>query len=100
MVRTTLRRLYLSLPDNGDCGPLAELLCRAVIDSAHHLIPSIAGPIKLVPLDALADAEFSLSALKKAAVRGRLEVIKSGDGRYLSSRAAVQRYRESKFKGY
>jgi fido (protein-threonine AMPylation protein) len=90
----------LDKADNGDCGPLAELLCRAVIDSAHHLIPSIAGPIKLVPLEALADAEFSLSALKKAAVRGRLEVIKGDDGRYLSSRAAVQRYKESKFKGY
>jgi hypothetical protein len=85
--------------DKNDRGPLAELLCRAVIDSAHHLIPSIAGPIKLVPLETLVDKEFSLTALRKAAVRGRLEVIKGGDGRYLSSRAAIERYRESKFKG-
>ncbi len=96
------RSMYLNAlgrADNDDCGPLAELLCRAVIDSAHHLIPSIAGPIKLVPLETLADGEFSLAALKKAAVRGRLEVIKGDDGRYLSSRAAVERYKESKFKG-
>jgi fido (protein-threonine AMPylation protein) len=88
----------LDRADNGDSGPLAELLCRAVIDSAYHLIPAIAGPIKLVPLETLVDQDFSLSALRKAAVRGRLEAIKGDDGYYLSSRAAVQRYKESKFK--
>jgi fido (protein-threonine AMPylation protein) len=88
----------LDKADKDDVGPLAELLCRAVIDSAYYLIPSIAGPIKLVPLETLADDEFSLPALKKAAGRGRLEAIKASDGRYLSSRAAVQRYKESKFQ--
>jgi hypothetical protein len=88
----------LDKADRGDCSGLAELLCRSVIDSAYHLIPSIAGPIKLVPLETLANNEFSLSALRKAAVRGRLEVVKGDDGRYLSSRAAVERYKKSKFK--
>jgi hypothetical protein len=88
----------LDKADNGDNGQLAELLCRAVIDSAHHLIPSIAGPIKLVPLETLVDKDFSLTALRKAAVRGRLDAIKDDGGRYLSSRAAVERYKKSKFK--
>jgi Fic family protein len=88
----------LNKADTGDNSQLADLLCRAVIDSAYHLIPAIAGPIKLVPLEALVDEEFSLTALRKAAVRGRLEAIKGDDGYYLSSRAAVDRYRQSKFK--
>jgi Fic family protein len=88
----------LDKADKGDNGPLAELLSRAIIDSAHYLIPSIAGPIKLVPLETLANDEFSLSALKKAATRGRLEAIKGSDGRYLSSRTAVNKYKDSKFK--
>jgi hypothetical protein len=95
------RKKYLAAldrADRGDSGPLAELLSRAVIDSAHHLIPSIAGPVKYVPLETLADGEFSLVALKQAAHRGRLEVIKSANGSYLSSRTALQRYRESKYK--
>ena len=95
------RAKYLSAldkADKGDNSQLAELLCRAVINSAHHLIPSIAGPIKLVPLEALVDEDFSLPALRKAAVRGRLEAIKGRDGRYLSSRTAVKRYKDSKHK--
>jgi len=87
----------LDKADNSELSPLAEILCRAVIDSAHHLIPSIAGPIKFVPLETLVTDEFSLAALKKAAGRGRLEVIKGDDGHYLSSKVAVKRYKESKF---
>ncbi len=94
------RKRYLSdldKADKGEVNPLAELLSRAIIDSAHILIPAIAGPVKWVPLEALADGEFSLPALRQAASRGRLEVIKGADGRYLSSKAAIERYRGSKY---
>ncbi|MHB9149341.1 MAG: Fic family protein [Thermoleophilia bacterium] len=87
----------LDRADHDDLGPLAELLARSVIDNLHRLIPNIAGPVKYVPLEALADEEFSLSALKQAASRGRLEAIIGSDGRYRSSRAAVDAYRASKY---
>lgn len=87
----------LDRADHGDLGPLAELIARAVVDNLHRLIPSIAGPAKYVPLEALADADFSLSALKQAAGRGRLEAIIDSQGHYRSSRAAVERYKASKY---
>jgi hypothetical protein len=94
------RRRYLAAldrADHGDLGPLAELIVRSVVDNLHRLIPSIAGPAKHVPLEALVDEEFSLAALKQAAGRGRLEAIIGADGRYRSSRAAVDAYKASKY---
>lgn len=93
------RRYLVSLDraDHDDLGPLAELIARSVIDNLHRLIPNIAGPAKYVPLEALVDEEFSLAALKQAAVRGRLEAIIGPDGRYQSSRAAVEAYKASKY---
>jgi Fic family protein len=94
------RRHYftaLDRADRGDLGPLAELIARSVIDNLHRLIPNIAGPAKYVPLESLADEEFSLAALKQAAGRGRLEAIIGTDGRYRSSRAAVEAYKVSKY---
>ncbi len=87
----------LDRADHDDLGPLAELLVRSVVDILHRLIPNIAGPAKYVPLEALADEEFSLAALKQAAGRGRLEAIIGTDGRYRSSRAALDAYRASKY---
>ena len=94
------RRRYLSAldhADRGDLGPLGELIARSVVDNLHRLIPSIAGPAKYVPLEALVDDEFSLAALKQAAGRGRLEAIIGADGRYRSSRAALEAYKASKY---
>lgn len=87
----------LERADHGNLAPLAEIIARSVIDNLHRLIPNIAGPVKYVPLEALADGEFSLSALKQAAGRGRLEAIIGSDGRYRSSRAAVEAYKASKY---
>jgi hypothetical protein len=100
IVLKSQRRRYLKAldkADKGDLKPLAELLCRVIIDSAYILIPNIAGSIKWVPLETLVSDEFSLAALRQAASRGRLEVIKGADGRYLSSKAAIERYRDSKY---
>jgi Fic family protein len=88
----------LDRADHDDLGPLAELIVRAVVDNLHRLIPNIAGPAKYVPLEALADEEFSLAALKQAAGRGRLEAIIGNDGRYRSSRAALETYKASRYK--
>ncbi|HEX5640710.1 MAG TPA: Fic family protein [Thermoleophilia bacterium] len=88
----------LDRADHDDLGPLAELIVRAVVDNLHRLIPNIAGPAKYVPLEALADDEFSLAALKQAAGRGRLEAIIGNDGRYRSSRAALEAYKASRYK--
>ncbi len=87
----------LDRADHDDLGPLAEIIVRSVIDNLHRLIPNIAGSAKYVPLEALIDEEFSLAALKQAAGRGRLEAIIGADGRYRSSRAAVEAYKASKY---
>ena len=84
--------------DHDDLGPLAEILVRTVIDKVYFLIPSIAGPVRFVPLESLADDEFNLVALKQAASTGRLDAVKGADCRYLPSREALQAYRESKCK--
>lgn len=94
------RRRYLKAldrADHGELAPLAEVIARSVIDNLHRLIPNIAGPAKYVPLEALVDEEFSLLALRQAASRGRLEAILGPDGRYRSSRAAVEVYKASKY---
>jgi len=88
----------LDRADNGDYGPLAELLSRSVVDNLHTLIPNIAGPAKYVPLQSLVDADFSLVALKAAATRGRLEAIRGADGQWRSSRMALAAYKDSRFK--
>ncbi len=101
IVRKEHRRRYLKgleRADGGDHGPLAELLARSVVDSLHRLIPDIAGPAKFVPLEALVDDELSLSALRQAATRGRLDAILGPDRRYRSSRAAVDAYKASRYR--
>lgn len=88
----------LDRADHGDLGPLAELLSRSVIDNLHRLIPNIAGPARFVPLQALADGEFSYVALKQAASRGRLEAVRGSDGQWRSSRSAVNAYKLSRYR--
>lgn len=85
----------LEKADRGDLGPLAEQICRSVIDNLHHLIPEIAGPSKFVPLQALQDDTMSYAALRQAAARGRLEAVQETDGSWRSSRRAVEEYRRT-----
>ena len=89
----------LDRADNGDLGPLAELLARSVIDNLHRLIvPNIAGPARLVPLKSLAAGDVSYQALRQAAARGRLEATYGADGAWRSSKLAVDAYVESKYR--
>lgn len=83
--------------DGGDYGPLGEILARAIYDNLNRfIVPSLAGPARLVPLATLVDREFSLAALRQAAQRGRLDAIHGPDGIWRSSRKAVEEYRRTK----
>ena len=85
--------------DEGDPGLLGELLARAMLDNLNRFIlPSVAGPARLVPLAALVDERFSVSALRQAAQRGRLEAFQGPDGLWRSSRRAVDAYAAHKGK--
>jgi Fic family protein len=89
----------LSKADQGDSGPLGELIARAVLDNLYRfVVPAIAGPAKLVPLIALETPRLSLRALQDAAERGRLRAFKGDDGRWLSSRRWVDQYAKSRYK--
>lgn len=83
--------------DDGDPGALGELLARAMLDNLNRFIlPSVAGPARLVPLAALVDQRFSLAALRQAAQRGRLEAFQGPDGVWRSTRTAVDDYERTK----
>lgn len=87
----------LALSDDGDHGSLGELIARAMLDNlTRFIVPSVAGPARLVPLAALADADFTVTALRQAAQRGRLDAVQGGDGIWRSSRRAVQGYKHTR----
>jgi hypothetical protein len=88
----------LQLADRGDPGPLAELLARAILDNLHKfVVPAIAGPVRLVPLPALASSDISANALRVAATRGRLKASKAADGTWRSTRVWVDEYLASRY---
>jgi fido (protein-threonine AMPylation protein) len=96
------RRTYLNAlrrADEGDCGPLTELLARSVRKSIHRfLIPKLAGTLSVVPLVGLArDDGLSHGALLAAAQRGRLRAQKVG-GTWYSTAHWVTEYEESRYK--
>jgi hypothetical protein len=91
------RGRYLSAldrADRGDVGPLGELFARAILDNLNRFIlPAIAGPARLVPLEALATPEMKVTALRKAVERGRLRATRASNGTWRSSRQWVDEYR-------
>jgi hypothetical protein len=102
IVLKTQRQAYVKAmqqADNGEYGPLGEILARAMLDNLNRFIlPSVAGPAKLVPLAALADRDLSLVALRAAAQRGRLDAYQGSDGQWLSTRQAVTAYKKSRHR--
>ncbi len=84
--------------DSGLSGPLGEMLARAVLDSLYRFVfPAVAGPARLVPLEALATPELGAAALRAAAGRGRLQATRGSDGRWRSSQRWVDEYGESRY---
>jgi len=102
IIRKADRGRYLAAleqADEGDCGPLGELLARAILDNLHRfLLPAVAGKEQLVPLPALARDALSANALRVAAVRGRLQAVKGRDGAWCSSRAWVDEYVATRYR--
>ncbi|WP_368246796.1 Fic family protein [Janibacter sp. Y6] len=87
----------LQKSDDGDHGPLGEILARGMYDNLNRFIlPNIAGPARMVPLPALVDEQFTLPALRQAARRGRLDAIQASDGTWRTSRKAVEEYARSR----
>lgn len=87
--------------DEGDFGPLGELIARAVTNNLYRfVVPAIAGPARLVPLASLVDEKVGLTpaGLRVAAERGRLRAQKTDNGNWLSSKNWVADYQESKQK--
>lgn len=85
--------------DAGDCGSLGELVARAILDNLYKfIVPAIAGPVRLVPLAALATPQISASALRVAAGRGRLQATRGADGEWRSSRAWVDEYARNRYR--
>ncbi|MGQ0837632.1 Fic family protein [Actinokineospora sp.] len=83
--------------DRGDYGPLGELIARSVTTNLYKFVmPTVAGPVKLVPLAALATHDLSENALRVAASRNRLKAVKGDDGHWQSSRNWVDEYRATR----
>ena len=89
----------LQRADGGEFSPLGEMLARAVLHSLYRFVlPAVAGPARLVPLEALATPELNTGALRGAASRGRLQATRGSDGRWRSSTRWVEEYKESRYK--
>ena len=85
--------------DAGDSGSLGELVARAILDNLYKfVVPAIAGPVRLVPLAALATSDISANALRVAAGRGRLQATRGADGEWRSSRAWVEEYVRARYR--
>ena len=85
--------------DSGSAGPLGEMLARAVLASLYRFVlPAVAGPARLVPLEALATPELGAAALRAAAGRGRLQATRGSDGRWRSSRVWLDEYMNSRYR--
>lgn len=88
----------LARADDGDPAPLGELLARSVREGIYRfLMPSLAGPLSVVPLAGLADDGLSRSALVAAAQRGRLRANKYA-GAWYSTRQWVDEYKKSRHR--
>jgi hypothetical protein len=64
----------------------------------RFIVPNVAGPARLVPLQALASDDLSIAALRQAAQRGRLKAVQGPDGLWRSSQRFVEAYKRSKHR--
>jgi prophage maintenance system killer protein len=84
--------------DEGDFGPMTELLARSVRTGIHRfLMPKLAGPLSVVPLRGLKDDDLSHIALVAAAQRGRLKADKI-EGTWYSTAQWVDEYKKSRHR--
>ena len=91
-----LRALHRA--DEGEPGPLGEILARSILASLHRFVmPAVAGAALLVPLAALETPDLKGPALRAAAARGRLRATRASDGHWRSTRQWVDEYRASRY---
>jgi Fic family protein len=102
VVYTRDRNRYLNAltkADEGDPGPLGELIARSVTDNLYRfVVPAVAGPNRLVPLASLATKERPVAALRMAIERGRLKAQKGSDGQWRSTKVWLDEYVSSLYK--
>lgn len=85
--------MALSKADRGDTGPVGEILARAIHENLmRFVLPGVAGPVKLLPLEALAAKDLSALSLQAAARRGALKAQKGKSDEWLSSKKWVDEY--------
>lgn len=90
--------LALRRADNGDPAPLGEMIARAILDNLmRFILPAVAGPLRLVALEALATPEVAHQALAMAARRGRLRAIRGDDGIWRSTRRWADEYTDQRY---
>ena len=86
----------LDRADRGDCGPLGELIARAVKDCLDRfLLPALGGPHQLLPISALTTRTVSVLALRRAAERNALRAVRKPTGWY-STKSWVSAYIKTK----
>ncbi len=89
----------LQRADAGQVGSLGQMLARAILDSLYRFVlPAVTGPARLVPLEALADSDLNVTALRAAASRHRLQATRGSDGRWRSSRRWVDTYKKTRYR--
>ena len=56
------------------------MIARAIVDNLTcFILPALAGPARLLPLESLASKELNVAALRMAARRGRLRAMQGPD---------------------
>jgi len=89
----------LDAVDRGQMAPLANMVARAVLDNLYRfVVPAVAGPARMVSLEALAQPGLSHGALRKAAERGRLRARRSELGTWISTRQWLEEYTRSRYQ--
>lgn len=90
--------LALRRADTGDPGPLGEMVARAILENLmRFILPAVAGPLRLVALEALASQALSHQALAMAARRGRLRALRGDDGIWRSTGRWVDEYQSQRY---
>lgn len=85
--------------DRSDLGPLGELIARAIVENlTRFILPAVAGPARLLPLESLATKDLNVAALYMAARRGRLRAMQGPDRIWRSTKQWVGEYRASRYE--
>jgi hypothetical protein len=89
----------LGKADRDNPRPLGVLFARAILNNLmSFILPAIAGPVKLLPLEALVTPDLSVVALRTAAQRGRLRALRTPEGTWRSTGQWVDVYRQSRYR--